>query len=139
MKCCALAPGNRPPASEIKELLANMQIQDDRAVTQSLPGIDVLGSRLHPDIEWDHVEKLLSHIQVHLLIDQQQQHNNSTRLSFYEHRYQVLFKVAPKMWPRQYQNCNVMIFRPLWTSWMWCVSVRFLASIFVLIVAPVGS
>jgi hypothetical protein len=72
MKCCAPEPVDRPPASEIKELLTNMQIQDDRPATQSLPGIDILSSRSYPDMEWDRVEKLISHIQVHRLIAPQQ-------------------------------------------------------------------
>jgi serine/threonine protein kinase len=66
-KCCALAPEDRPTASEIKELLASMQIQDDRPRAQSLPGTDILNSRSHPEVEWDRVELLLSQIQVELL------------------------------------------------------------------------
>jgi hypothetical protein len=35
MKCCVSEPGDRHFTSEIKEFLANMQIQDDRPATQS--------------------------------------------------------------------------------------------------------
>jgi serine/threonine protein kinase len=65
LKCRMLEPGDRPTASEIKELLGNMQIQDDRPKTQGLPGTDILSSRSHPDIKWDRVKQLLSQIQVH--------------------------------------------------------------------------
>jgi serine/threonine protein kinase len=68
MGCCVREPEDRLTLSEIKKVLADMEIQDDRPETTSLPGAEALTLRSAPDINWDGVKPLIDQIQVRQLI-----------------------------------------------------------------------
>jgi hypothetical protein len=64
ISCCKPNPVDRLAIPKIQEILANMQIQDDRPEAGIMPGANILNLRLRPDVDWDQVEQLLGQIQV---------------------------------------------------------------------------
>ncbi|KXN84851.1 Serine/threonine-protein kinase HT1 [Leucoagaricus sp. SymC.cos] len=65
MKCCAHKPEDRPDWSQIQEMLANMEIEEDRrppATPLPIPEIQALRSR--PEIDVDRAETVLNQAEV---------------------------------------------------------------------------
>jgi hypothetical protein len=67
MGCCVLEPGERLTLLDIQKAIKNVEIQDLRPETTSLPGAELLTMRSPPDIDWDYVKRLLNQIQVYRL------------------------------------------------------------------------
>jgi hypothetical protein len=64
MGCCNPEPEDRLTILEIRQLLQDMKIHDDRPKATSLPGAEALILRSSSDINWDGVKGILDQVQV---------------------------------------------------------------------------
>ncbi|KXN90939.1 Serine/threonine-protein kinase HT1 [Leucoagaricus sp. SymC.cos] len=63
IKCCSPEPEDRPDIADVRELIIDMKIHDDRPALKAAPGAEILKLRVEPKMNWSHVEELLDHVQ----------------------------------------------------------------------------